>query len=571
MNLFVNKFTVLILLSVFSISSIAKPQPSHVNSLDELLYGVVLYDFFKEDYFSALIENEYLLQFDNAEASSPSGQVLKGGMLLSYGMPAPAKKLFDELLSDSVSQNVSNRAWYYLARIFYNKSEIENANKAIRRVSGDIPDVIFYDYYYLSTLVNNTDLDVKRNVRERLKSNRVGYAYLLFNLAILELQKNNKPKAINYLNEVINLPPKNLPEEIFVLSDRARNGLAQLSLESGDLDKAWEHLSTVRTTGLYSNRALLAYSWTAISMGRFDDAIPALNLLNARSIALPEVQEARVLLANLYEEKKSPKLALKNYIDAENVFEVGLKNIESARAAIDNLQIPKEFVRNTRSLFSQDGWYSALPEVDYDVLTPFLLDLMSSNVFNEILKELADLYSIEDNLNYWLKRSAEHKIILENAGQKKYPEQLKNYLDKSITLREELSEKKEALILASKNISEEDRLRFSSLQENTEKELSILDSRIEQLSNLDSAYKQPENYSVLVASNRQKLVERIAETKSFIAALEPVMKRLITLELDKHEKRMRYYWAQSKLAKTRLYDANFTSSDAASKSAQGVQ
>ena len=50
-----------------------------------------------------------------------------------------------------------------------------------------------------------------------------------------------------------------------------------------------------------------------------------------------------------------------------------------------------------------------------------------------------------------------------------------------------------------------------------------------------------------------------------------VIRKLVNIELDKHESRIRYYWAQSRLAKARLYDATLTTLDKAQERVQSVR
>src|SRR6188768_4378724 len=56
------------------------------HSVEELEYGVVLFDYFQKDYFAALVDQEYAQAINNPFALNQTGQVLKGGMMLSYGM-----------------------------------------------------------------------------------------------------------------------------------------------------------------------------------------------------------------------------------------------------------------------------------------------------------------------------------------------------------------------------------------------------------------------------------------------------------------------------------------------------
>ena len=540
----------------FSHKSNSAPLKSHIDSLPELEYGVVLYDYFQENYFSALIEYEYSHTTGNPFALAPEGQVLKGGMMLSYGMPEASQKLFSVLLDKTSSQAVSNRAWYYLSKIYYNKSERANADDALSRVKGNIPNDIFFDYYYLLTLIGNknpshylgkSDADISA-----LSNYLPGYPYLLFNIGIGYLREGDAVGALDYLQKVSKY--SNGSEELSVLADRAKNGLAQLSLESGKLADAWSYLSDIRTTGLYSNRALLAYSWSAIQSENYTQAIPALKILNQRSISIPEVQETKVLLAHLYEQQGEFNKALKSNISAEKEFEIGMAKVSEARGIIQGLDVPREFIGNLEAIMNKSDWYASTPSINYQKLTPFLIDLMASNAFTEVLRELADLYAIRDNLNYWLGRSQEHEVILKNAANKNFNQELAAYFKKSADLKQTLAKSKAELQLYTLTLIEKDQDRMTALLDTTKKELDFLDSKISQLTHLDSAYKQPAHFQSMVQNHHIRLQKQLMKTEKHIQALEPIMRKLVNAELDKHEERMRYYWAQSRLAKARLYD-----------------
>lgn len=544
-----------------SVSSVALSAPlkSHVNSLPELEYGVVLYDYFQENYFKALVEYEYAFEQQNKLAVEPSGQVLQGGIMLSYGMPNASQRLFNVLLDKTTTQDVSNRAWYYLSKIYYNKSERENAQESLNKIKDDIPDNIFFDYYYLSTLLGHKQaIDfLSQSDKNALSDYLPGYPYLLFNIGIGHLREGDIPSAIEYLDKVSRY--SDYSDELSVLGDRAKNGLAQLALESGRLPDAWSHLSAIRTTGLYSNRALLSYAWSAIQDKQYGQAIPALKILNDRSIAIPEVQETKVLLAFLYEQQGLSNKALQSHITAEKQFEVGMAKVEEARGIIKRLDVPREFVSNLEAIMRKSDWYASTPSIDYQKLTPFLIDLMASNAFTEVLKELADLYVIRDNLNYWLRRSEEHAVILENSAKRNLNQELSNFFDRSDVLKNQLSEKRAELKLYTLSLAEKDQDRMVALLDTTQKELKTLDSRISQLKGLKSAYKQPEHFGGMVDDHHRRLEEQLVKTERHIGALEPVMRKLINTELDKHDQRMHYYWAQSRLAKARLYDEQLLS------------
>jgi len=90
------------LLVACSIFLFAGSAHSKTKSKDRLEYGTVLFEYYQQDYFNALIEHEYNASQKNPITASGEGQVLKGGMMLSYGVPDRAYSLFQ--LSETLLQ-----------------------------------------------------------------------------------------------------------------------------------------------------------------------------------------------------------------------------------------------------------------------------------------------------------------------------------------------------------------------------------------------------------------------------------------------------------------------------------
>ena len=540
----------------------------HVKSRADLEYGSILYEFYQQDYFNALIEYEYNLSIANELAGSPNGRLLDGGMRLSYGMGKESEKIFNILLNDSIPDNVRNRAWYYLAKLYYKKSDPSKAFETLEKINGQISQELHFDYHYLATLIKSdgSHLAQEKQAIDRIPQDFPQYPYLLFNFAIAHLRVGELIPAVDYLEKVARYPTKG-EEELEILADRAKHGLAQLAMQTGHLVTAWNYLKGVRTTGLYSNRALLSYAWAAIRLKQFNEAIPALEILNNRSISIPEVQEAKVLLAHLYEQQGYPRKALKGNLLAEKEFNRGLEMIEDARKAIGKLDVPREFIANLEAIMDQTNWYDSQPSVDYMKLTPFLIDLMSSNAFHETLRELADLYTIEKNLLYWSRQTNEHLIILENSKDKNFKDEMKESVKKSEQISQSLQEQSEEMSLYVLTLNEQDQDRVKILLESTNKELELLNDKVTHLSTLDSAYQQPPNLRQKVQKNHDRIAKELVVTQKYISELEPIMRDLVRKELLKHEDRMQYYLAQSRLAKARLYDSTLLSLEKAQSSA----
>ncbi len=529
-----------------------------IRSRADLEYGTVLFQFYQQDYFHGLIEQEYAFAINNAYAKNHRGQLLKGGMSLSYGMADAAQGIFDQLLESNTSEEVRNRAWYYLAKLYHASSQPEKSYAALENIHGNIPNDLHLDYHYLATLVRNDGehLDVMQRAVDQIPTTTPQYPYLVFNLGVSFLQGGDQDSAISNLNAVVNYADNS--EELQVLADRARHGLAQLAIKDQRLFDAWGHLQNIRTTGLYSNRALLAYAWAAIGQKQYEAALPALQLLSERSITLPEVQECKVLLGHLYEQQGSMTRALKSHLNAEKEFQRGIEKVAEARRIIDMRDVPREFIANLDAIVDDTDWLGAQPSVDYTKLTPFLVDLMASNAFHQVLGELAELYAIRDNLNYWANQSDQHTLILDNADEKIFDDDMKTLIGESRELHARLSNQRQELNLMTLTLDPDEQARFKALMENSSKELALLSDTIKQLQKNSEPYRQPPEHRPMVVGHHQRIVEAQAQTKHYIDLLEPVMRNLVKVELDKHDERMHYYLAQTRLAKARLYDTALT-------------
>lgn len=541
---------------------------SQRNSLEQ---GTILYQFYQKEYFEALVEDAYLTSQKNPLVISEEGVLLKGGMLLSYGLPDEADKIFTQLLKNTREEKTKNSAWYYLAKLYYSKFDHARAKKALNNVDGKVPRDINIDYHYLVTLLDNDGdyLDEALRFSESIKKDLPEYPYFLFNFAVSQLRLGNEAAAIRDLEKVISYAY--LGEEYEVLADRCKHALALISTEGGDLLQAWNYLTTVRTTGLYSNRALLSYAWSAIRLKNFNAAVPALKILDERSIALPEVQESKVLLAHLYEQEGSDRKALKQNILAEKSFAIGLDMVSEARKIIAMQDVPREFITNLDVIVRNSDWYGERPEVDYKKLTPFLIDLLASNSFQESLKELADLYAIEKNLNYWLLQTEEHRIIVAESNKKVFTDDTATYIARSESLKYDLEAKKTEFKLLTSTLKDQDKARFSSLLETTDKALAMVNRQIKTLNKTDRPYVIPAHYDKDITEKQQQIRDKLVISHNYVMQLEKVIRKLVGIELDKHESRIRYYWAQSRLAKARLYDAALTTLDKAQERVQSVR
>ena len=525
-------------------------------AVKDLKYGGILFDYYQQDYFQALVGYEYAKATDELKHHGDEARLLQGGMTLSYGLPDEAQRIFEELLVDSVPQASRNKAWFYLAKLYYQKGEINSAARNLARIQGSVPKEVAEEFNYLATLINinNKHFDAAKSALQFVGKGSVYEPYLLFNLAISQLEAGQEQACRENLNKVVAYGEKHPKEEFLVLADRAKQALAHLYIQKSDLMGAWGHLQNVRTTGLYSNRALLSYGWTAIKLKQYNKAIPALKALNKRAISIAEVQEAKVLLGHLYEQKGATRTALKQYLLAEKSFKSGVDSISHARKVIAGQRIPEEFVVNLEAMMDETDWYGSEPSIDYTKLTPFLVELMSSNPFHSVIKELRDLYAIRNNLNYWGRQAIEHQLIIKHRQQGLTSKKIQSFISKTQAKQEQLENDISDLRLHTMTLEVEEQDRFVSLIEATDKSFEFLDDKLTKVKAIKEPFRQSEKNVRWANTLHKRIKKKLNNTNGLIKKLENVMRIVVNAELDNHEERMRYYWAQARLGKARLYD-----------------
>ena len=560
----ISKFT----LSIFSLSVLllaGQAKAGNETELRDLKYGTILFDYYQQNYFSSLIGYEVANSRGELNHQINEAKLLHGGMTLSYGLPDEAQQIFQQLLNDEssteINDEVRNKAWFYLAKMYYHKGEAKKAATTLGRIQGDIPREIHNEFNYLATLINirNHNLDSAEQALSSVMKGSVYEPYLIFNLASSQLKSGDVTSSEVNFQKVVEYGNSHPQEEFQVLADRAKQALAHIDIEQGDLLAAWLHLQFVRTTGLYSNRALLSYGWTAIKLERYEIAIPALRALNGRSISIAEVQEAKVLLAHLYEQQKAPRTALKQYLLAERAFAGGIESIESARRIIDGQRIPEEFVINLDAMMDETDWYGSEPSLDYNKLTPFLIELMSSNPFHTVLKELRDLYALRANLEYWALQAQEHQLIIIHRRQGWSSDSLHNFVTASKAKKDAMEVQISELGLHAKTMSVKEQERFAPLLDSMKADFKFLESNFSKISKIEKPYAESEKTLKWMAQLHKRIELQLVQTDNMIKKLENVMRIVVNGELDKHEERMRYYWAQARLGKARLYDQTLNS------------
>ena len=134
--------------------------------LRDLKYGTILFDYYQQNYFASLIGYEVANSRGELNHQINEALLLNGGMTLSYGLPDDAESIFKKLLGVkgadantekpdiNITDEVRNKAWFYLAKMYYHKGEGKKAAVTLGYIHGDIPSDIQNEFNYLETHIN---------------------------------------------------------------------------------------------------------------------------------------------------------------------------------------------------------------------------------------------------------------------------------------------------------------------------------------------------------------------------------------------------------------------------------
>ena len=241
------------------------PPPAKIRDLD---YGDVLFHFFKDDYFEALVRLEVSQELERMPAHAAEAELLAGGLYLSLGMHAEATRRFERLLAGPVPQSVSDRAHFYLARIGFQRGYLEEAARSLSRIRAPLPGDLEPERRLLAANV----LMAQGRFAEAATSLE-GWTdggdwanYARFNLGVALVRSGDPARGRQLLETVGAMDARS--EEQFALRDRANLALGFALLQERQPDPAAAALSRVRLEGPFTNRALLGLGWAEADAAR---------------------------------------------------------------------------------------------------------------------------------------------------------------------------------------------------------------------------------------------------------------------------------------------------------------
>lgn len=539
---------------LISISVVAEEGDEIGRELQDLNYGAIIYEFYQQNYFAALIEYAYADEKGGVENHGNYPELLKGGISFSYGLEQQAKNIFDKALAGNLSEKPRNRVWFYVAKMAYQRGDIESSAKALANIHGKVKLSLQAEYLYLSSIVkvqSGSYLDVVSEIDPESIDNDERYLpYIIFNLAVANLQLGNIDEAVREFKKLVGFGSS---LEHKAIADRANLALMYLLKKDGDDKGSSKSLQKVHSSGLFSNRALLTYSWLAINNGDYKRSLTSLAALKKRSIAIPEVQEAILLIPHVYERLKLKGRAQQGFIVAGKQYQLGLQDISTLRQKLQSSEYLRKFALKA----------SVNPQfrrIDSDIsLSPYLLNLMADQTFQTVLNEMQGLLELKRSLTDILKKEEGLKVILDARGVSRSKRGHNAMLERLRKRYKGLVEKKNAIdekvdVIASQ-YGQEDKARIQSSIDFIDKEMAAVSQTLDVVSSSKKHKNSVSYYKKLIKKRMVAASRELRKTERMLKKVDKVMFKLVSNELDMHQERFKYYLVQARLAKARLYDS----------------
>ena len=401
--------------------ALAENKRQHV--VQELSYGVALYNFFQEKYFSSITDLMVAETKQTNENQQFDSDLLLGGLYLSYDLHEQAGKVLDELIQADIPAETRDRAWFNLSKLRYQRGFYPEAEQALIQIQDSLPDYRQAERLNLlaNIYLNQQKYDKAVKTLKEFPSDSTWQAYAQFNLGVALVKLGKLDEGIKQLTQVGKM--KSTSSEMIALRDKANLALGYAHLKHEQPDAASEAFNRIRLNGPLSNQALLGVGWAWNMQAQYNMALLPWIELKSRSTFDPAVQESYLAIPYNFEKIAKPKLALVYYTGATKSYEAQLRKLNNISKAVDGGELLQALrPANLGDETALSLYRSKLPS---SITAPYLYSLMATHEFQNVLKNYQDLLYLQYVLNRWQHNLPAYSLMLQErrrAYQQKLPE-----------------------------------------------------------------------------------------------------------------------------------------------------
>ncbi len=381
-----------------------------LSAVADLRYGTALYEYYLDDYMSALTELLVAEQHGGIVGHGDNPEIMEAGLALGYNMERYASEIFERLLEQNRSQEVRDAAWFYLARLRYKNGDWQRSQEALERLSKKPVKSLRQDANALriNLLLKNNDTASAEQALKKLDLSERWLPYFYFNIGSALARERQFARAVEYFNRLA--AEEYQREEYRALYDKAMTAAGYSYLFQQRYPEAMAQFARVRLSSALSNRALLGYGWAAAEMGDYQEALrPWLHLANSALID-ENNQEAMIAVPYAYEQLGSDGLALSHYQKAEQSFS---EEIDRINAVLNSLKSEELLTALEIEQRGELDWMSIAKQNQLSPRLAYLVSLFSRDSFQGSIQELQDLLALKANMELWQEKLAFYETMLD--------------------------------------------------------------------------------------------------------------------------------------------------------------
>jgi len=322
-----------------------------------------------------------------------------GDFELRYRMHHRAGRAISAVLEGAVDEGIRNDAAFRLARIHFQKNQMDDALLALDRIDGKIPDAIRDDIEFLRGniyLAKGRPQD-SLDIFESLQRSPDFGAFSAYNLGIAYLQAGQRQAALEQLDRAGQYVTDD-PAEL-AIRDKSNLVLGTILLEDQKFSLAMPYLNRVRLDGPFSNQALLSAGWASLSVNNYERAVVPWSILADRDVTDGATQEAMLALPYAFGKLNVHGRAAAHYGQALDAFGIEVDKLGRSIDSIREGNFLRALIRE--EIRKDDDWVIRMRSLPESPETYYLMELLASHDFQTGLHNYLDLADLRRRLLVW--------------------------------------------------------------------------------------------------------------------------------------------------------------------------
>lgn len=365
----------------------------------DLAYGVALYHFFNQEYLDSAVQLMVAKELNRIPHHREDGDLLLGGIYLSYGLHLDAERVFDRLIDAGAPPSVRDQTWYSIGKIRYQKGLQDDAIRAFEQIGGHLDRETLNESQLLlaNLLMQRGEYEQASGILEKLPRNSVDAVFAEYNLGIALFRAGRYIEGAEYLAKVGRMNTNE--KELLALKDKANLALGFALLGQEESKKARAFFKLVRLNGPFSNKALLGFGWSHAMQKDFETALSSWLELRSRKKSDSSVYESLLAVGYALEQLKAFPQSMQSYLEAIEIFKDEDARLSKAIRQVKNGKLMDYLVN--KALSERDGEITDTGIIQDVPEFRFITGIVSSHSFNEAIKNLRDLKLLRSKLKYW--------------------------------------------------------------------------------------------------------------------------------------------------------------------------